>query len=305
MRRTLRFLALGLVLTVCGAIVPDSTVARTDAALVKIEHAQGVSVGKDIVWILAVGSDARPGEDLTHTRGDALQLIGIDTVTGAATAIGVPRDSYVSIPGAGSDRINASLYYGGPRLLAQTVGDLIGIEPDYVLISKFPWFEAMIDDVGGIDVRNPRFFSDEHLKPNGFERGRLHLRGASAMAFSRARHDLPNGDFDRSRNQQRVLVGIQQRVAQRAHQPGFLDLGVASVLKHTATDLGPAELFKLAQAVAQVDPHKLTGCVITGSFATINGASVVRPYVADARSYGDQVRQDAVLERCHFGSARR
>ena len=41
-----------------------------------------VDVSPDVVWILAVGSDARPGEDMTHTRGDALQLIGMNTKTG-------------------------------------------------------------------------------------------------------------------------------------------------------------------------------------------------------------------------------
>ena len=41
------------------------------------------------MWILAVGSDARPGQDMLRRRGDALQLIGINTRTGAATAIGV------------------------------------------------------------------------------------------------------------------------------------------------------------------------------------------------------------------------
>ena len=108
----------------------------------KIQHASGVDLTPDVVWILAVGSDARPGEDMTHTRGDALQLIGINTVTGAAAAIGVPRDSWVPIPGVGSNRINASLYYGGPQLLGQTVGDLVGIQPDYVFVTRFPFFIA-------------------------------------------------------------------------------------------------------------------------------------------------------------------
>ena len=59
---------------------------------------------------------------MTRVRGDALQLIGINTKSGAATTIGIPRDSYVSIPGHGSDRVNAALYYGGPQLLGETVG---------------------------------------------------------------------------------------------------------------------------------------------------------------------------------------
>ena len=121
-RRALRLLALGVVLAVCVTVAPSSTVKPTDLALVKLQRATSVDVSPDVVWILAVGSDARPGEDMTHTRGDALQLIGMNTKTGAAAAIGVPRDSYVDIPGVGHDKINASLYYGGPQLLGETVG---------------------------------------------------------------------------------------------------------------------------------------------------------------------------------------
>ena len=107
-------------------------------ALVKVQARRRASTSSpDVVWILAVGSDARPGEDMTHTRGDALQLIGMNTKTGAATAIGVPRDSYVDIPGDGNDKINAALYYGGPQLLGETVGNLIGIQPDYVFVTRF------------------------------------------------------------------------------------------------------------------------------------------------------------------------
>jgi LCP family protein required for cell wall assembly len=222
----------------------------------------------------------------------------MNTRTGAATSIGIPRDSYVSIPGVGSNRINASLYYGGPQLLGQTVGDLVGIEPDYVFVTRFPYFEQMVDDIGGITVDNPTAFDDANLKDDGFPAGRVRLNGYDAMAFSRIRHNLPGGDFDRSANQQRVLAGIQARIAQRVDEPGFVERGVLTVLEHTDTDLSPAELFRLAHVVAQVKPRLVTGCVVQGGIATINGASVVLPYTADARRYGDDARKDAVISRC-------
>ncbi|MFA6300559.1 MAG: LCP family protein [Nocardioides sp.] len=296
--RTLRTVALGCVLTVAAVVVPDSTVSSTEVTLVKIERAQGIDLEPDVVWILAVGSDARPGEDMLRTRGDALQLIGINTRTGAATTIGVPRDSYVSIPGAGSDRINAALYYGGPELLGRAIGELVGVQPEYVFVTRFPFFEDMVDDIGGIDVRNPSYFSDSNLKPNGFQTGRLHLNGYSAMAFARIRKTLPGGDFDRSANQQRVLRGIQSTVRNNADQPGFIERGVLTVMKHLHTDLPPGELFRLAQAIAQVDPGKVTSCVVQGAIGNVGGASVVLPYVEQARSYGDQARKDATIERC-------
>ena len=51
------------------------------------------------------------------------------------------------------------------------------------------------------------------------------------MAFSRIRHDLPGGDFDRSANQQRVLRGIQGAIRAQADEPGFIERGVLTVLR--------------------------------------------------------------------------
>jgi polyisoprenyl-teichoic acid--peptidoglycan teichoic acid transferase len=294
----LRWVAVGAVLAVAALVIPDSAVKSTEIALLKVERADGVDVTPDVVWILAVGSDARPGEDMTRTRGDALQLVGMNTKTGAATAIGIPRDSWVSIPGYGSSRINAALTYGGPQLLGQTVGNLVGIQPDYVFVTRFPYFEDMVNDIGGIEVNNPRWFFDENLNRKGFKKGRIHLNGYAAMAFSRSRHQLIRGDFDRSANQQRVLRGIQARIRERSVVPGFIERGVLSVMAHMHTDLSPAELFRLAQASAQVVPSKITSCVVQGSIGDIGGASVVLPYVDQARRYGNEARQDATIEKC-------
>lgn len=297
-RRVLRFVTLGLVLAVAAVLVPDSARHSEQVALVKVDRATGIDVDPDVIWILAVGSDARPGEEMTRTRGDALQLVGMNTRTGAATSIGIPRDSWVSIPGYGSNRINASLYFGGPQLLGRTVGELVGVQPDYVFVTRFPFFEDMVNDIGGIEVRNPRYFFDENLKVEGFKAGKIHLNGYNAMAFARSRHQLAGGDFDRSANQQRVLKGIQAKVRAEAAKPGFIERGVVSVMQHMYTDLSPAELYRLAQAMAQVQPAKITSCVVQGGIGNIGGASVVLPYVADAKRYGDQARHDATIERC-------
>jgi LCP family protein required for cell wall assembly len=296
--RAMRAATVAAVLAVAALVVPSSAVQRTDIELVKINRAEGVDISPEVVWILAVGSDARPGEDMTHTRGDALQLVGMNTTTGAATSIGVPRDSWVPIPGHGNDKINASLYYGGPQLLGETVGNLVGIQPDYVFITRFKYFQAMITAIGGIDVNNPIAFDDTYLKPGGFKQGRIHLNGYDAMAFSRIRHNLLRGDFDRSANQQRVLRGIQATVRAKADRPGFIERGVLSVMANMHTDLSPAELYRLAQAMVQVQPSKITGCVVQGSIGSVGGASVVLPYVDQARRLGDDARKDAVISHC-------
>ncbi len=296
--RLLRTAALVLVLAVTALAVPDSGVKPAELSLVKLRGADGVDVGDDVIWILAIGSDARPGEAMTRARGDAIQMVGLNTRTGAASSIGIPRDAWVPIPGFGSNRVNASLTFGGPPLMGRTVGNLVGVQPDYVMVTRFPFFENMVNDIGGIYVDNPRPFADEYLKPKGFDRGRIKLDGYNAMAFARIRKSLGGGDFDRSANQQRVLRGIQARIATRADEPGFLERGVMTVMRNMDTNVGPAELFELAEVVAQVDPRKIRSCVVQGSFGNIGGASIIFPNVGQARRYGNAARTDATLGPC-------
>lgn len=295
--RTLRTGLLGAVLAGTALVVPSPEVAPDDVALVKAQRSGAVDLSPDVVWILAVGSDARPGQSMTRSRGDALQMVGIDTRTGAASAIGIPRDSFVSIPGYSANRVNAAMVLGGPELLGRTVAGMLGVQPDYVMVTRFPFFEDLVDDIGGITVSNPRRFSDSSLKPEGFAQGRIRLNGYGAMAFSRIRKTLAGGDFARSANQQRVLRGIGAEIRAKADRPGFVERGVLSVVQHMDTDLGPGELFRLARAVARVDPSRITTCVVGGAVATIRGMSVVRPNLTQARRLGAAARGDATLPR--------
>jgi polyisoprenyl-teichoic acid--peptidoglycan teichoic acid transferase len=297
-RRLLRPVVLTLVLATAAFIVPNSSLQSTDAALVKIHTAEGVDAGPNMIWILAVGSDARPGQSMIRSRGDALQLVGLNTKTGAAAAIGIPRDSWVGIPGHGTNRVNSALYFGGPQLLGRTVGNLVGVQPDYVFVTRFPFFEDMISDIGGITVSNPRAFSDQYLKPKGFKQGRIHLTGYEAMAFSRIRKSLAGGDFARSANQQRTLRGIYARIRSQADKPGFIEGGIMTVMKHMHTNVPPSELFELAQIVAQVDGSKISTCVVGGSVGNVGSASVVFPFVSQARRYGNDARRDATIKGC-------
>jgi polyisoprenyl-teichoic acid--peptidoglycan teichoic acid transferase len=298
LRRLTRLAVLGLVLVVCVTLAPSSSVKPTDLALIKLKQAETVDTSPDVIWLLAVGSDARPGEDMTHTRGDALHLIGINTKTGAAADIGVPRDSWVPIPGVGNNKINAALYYGGPQLIAETVGNLFGIQPDYVFVTRFTFFQDLIRSIGGVDVDNPVAFSDSSLKPKGFPVGHLHLGPWDALAFSRSRHDLLRGDFDRSANQSRVLAGIQVDIRSNASKPGWLEDHVLTAMQNMATNASPTDIYRLARAVAAIKPSKVTQCVLLGGIGDIGGASVVLPYTDLAQRFGDEARDDATLESC-------
>jgi LCP family protein required for cell wall assembly len=254
--------------------------------------------GDEVLWILAVGSDARPGQPPLRSRGDALQLVGINPMTGAATTIGIPRDSWVPIAGVGSNRINASLYYGGPKLLGRTVGNLVGIQPDHVFVTTFSGLINMVNDIGSIVVQSDIAFSDNPLRPQGFRKGKNRLNGRGALAFSRIRHALPRGDFQRSAHQQETLRAIQAAIGLGIAKPGFLERGTFSAYRNLSTGLSIGQLFRIAQTVASIDPRKTSGCVVQGSIGNVNGASIVFPNTAAARRYGDDARKDATIRHC-------
>ncbi|MEX2421197.1 MAG: LCP family protein, partial [Actinomycetota bacterium] len=173
--------------------------ARTETAF-----APGLP-SRDPAFILVIGSDARPGASVTHTRADSIHIVGVNPRLGRASVVGIPRDSWVQIPGAGTDKINAALVRGGPELLVDTVEQLAGLQIDGYVVTGFEGFTAIVDAVGGLDIQIP-YAIDDALARADFEPGPDHLDGPEALSLSRARHDVPAGDFGRSLNQGRVMI---------------------------------------------------------------------------------------------------
>jgi LCP family protein required for cell wall assembly len=291
---TRRVVVLAVVLAIAALVMPPATERHTDANLVKVQTAQAVDHPRNVVWVLCLGSDARPGQRLTGTRADAIQLVGLNLKTGAGTMIGVPRDSYVDIRGHGRNKINASMFFGGPQLMADSVGRLVGVRPDYVFTTGFLGFRGMVRAIGGVTVHSKFSFSDP-IRPRGYHRGVNKLNPFQALIFGRVRHPLPRGDFDRSANQQELLRSILRKVRAHQQQPGFMERGVLASVKNMNTDLAPSELYRLAQAVAAIKPGKLKGCVVQGPTGNAGGASVVFASVAQARRIGNDARKDATL----------
>ena len=291
---TRRVVVLAVVLAIAALVMPPATERHTDASLVKVQTAQAVDHSRNVVWVLCLGSDARPGQRLTGTRADAIQLVGLNLKTGAGTMIGIPRDSYVDIRGHGRNKINASMFFGGPQLMADSVGRLVGVRPDYVFTTGFLGFRGMVRAIGGVTVHSKFSFSDP-VRPQGYHRGVNKLNPFQALIFGRVRHPLPRGDFDRSANQQELLRSILRKVRAHEQQPGFMERGVLASVKNMNTDLAPSELYRLAQAVTAIKPGKLKGCVVQGPTGNAGGASVVFASVAQARRLGNDARKDGTL----------
>jgi polyisoprenyl-teichoic acid--peptidoglycan teichoic acid transferase len=244
---------------------------------VKVRKAAGAPglAATGTFFILVIGSDARPGESPEATRGDSLHIVGVNPGKGAISILGIPRDSYVPIPGVGTRKINEALLHG-PDLMVKTVEQLTGVALDGYVLTGFAGFQDLINAVGGIRVDVPYPMHDPYSNAD-FPPGTRHMLGRDALAFSRDRHDVPGGDFGRSMNQGRLLVAtLRQLKVDVARNPGALLTWVAAGAKVLHTDLGLADISELMLSMTSLDPGRVENRVVSGTGAMIGGLSVVR-----------------------------
>ncbi|MFZ3293847.1 LCP family protein, partial [Mycobacterium sp.] len=177
----------------------------------------------------------RAGDEVASNT-DTIILVRIPTNGKSATAISIPRDTYVSAPGLGKTKING--VYGqtkeekrvslvesgvaaadaetqgteaGREALIKTVGDLTGVTVDHYAEIGLLGFALITDALGGVNVclKEPVF---EPLSGADFPAGWQKLNGPQALSFVRQRHELPRGDLDRVVRQQVVMASLAHQV---------------------------------------------------------------------------------------------
>ena len=263
--------ALVLAVSTLVAMV-KATPGHADFEIHKVDAAAFVPGIDGTIFILAVGSDARPGQ--TQARGDAIHVIGLNAKAGRATILNIPRDTYINVPGHGVDKINSSFYFGGPELMAKTVGQLVGVPIAFVISTDFVGIKAMTDELGGLDIDVPVAMNDT-LSGAVFPAGPRHMNGDEVLAISRNRH-LGSGDFTRTENQARVILATLAKF--RAEQPGarrvLTYLGVLA--RHTGLHkVGLVDLYRLGRLALAIDPANIRSVTMPGSAGQAGAASVV------------------------------
>ncbi len=239
----------------------------------------GLGDGDDgAVDILLVGTDSRTdahGNALSQRELDALRageevanntdtiiLIRVPNDGSSATAVSIPRDAYVEVPGIGMSKINAA--YGatkelermrlveegesdttadtessqaGREALIDSVANLTGVTVDHYAEVGLLGFVLLTDAVGGVDVCLNNAV-DEPLSGAHFTAGEQTLQGADALSFVRQRHDLPRGDLDRIVRQQVFMASLVQKVlsAKTLSNPSKLSQLTAAVQRSVVLD---------------------------------------------------------------------
>lgn len=274
-----------------GPVSPNS---ETPAAPTFEGALAKVNPGGKLLTALIIGSDARPGEKYTRTRGDSIHLFVWNPKLGKGTIIGFPRDSYVNVAGKGMSKITAALVYGGPILMMSTVNALTAIPTDRYVVTGFEGFTKLVNEVGGVNVLvSPRM--NEPLSGATFEEGWFSMNGDAALAFNRNRHDTKGGDFGRSANQAKFLLNSLATMRERTTDPVGLLTWVNAIHKNADTNLKPADMLAMAQVIRQIDPANISAVVIKGTPVMVKGSSVVKLDTAANTALFDDVRADGII----------
>ena len=207
----------GLALWVRHSIASGiETIADPFAGIPTRAPQQKAAAGKEpAVNILVLGTDSRTSASDPSQwkegaqRTDAIMIVQVSGDRKTVSVMSIPRDSWVEIPGHGQGKINAAYSYGGPSLTIHTVENLTGIHIDHFAVANFESFVALTDEIGGvrINLKTPQTLAGKELGA-----GAQVLDGQQALAYTRERSSLPNGDFDRVKRQQTWMRSIVSRV---------------------------------------------------------------------------------------------
>ncbi len=227
-RRRILFIALGLLLTagLAAAVVvllappppraaPAPSTAQRASAAPSPTPTPTPEPPPTALNILLIGSDSRVDQRAAATAGkasdqraDTLVFIHLPANRQQVYGISLMRDLWVTVPGHGEAKINASLQLGGIPLVTKTVESLLGQRINYTVMVDFQTFAALTDAVGGVDVNVTVPFSSTFAPGVSFPAGVNRLNGARALVFVRERKAFVDGDYQRVRNQQNFLKAV-------------------------------------------------------------------------------------------------
>lgn len=261
---------------------------------------------------LLVGSDSREGltaaqrkeyatGNAAGRRTDSIILVHVSQSGGKPALISIPRDSYVPIPGHGSNKINAAFAFGGPNLLVQTVEQVTDLHIDGYVEIGFAGFASVVDSVDGVTICVPFRMNDKKAGIN-LKKGCQVLDGRNALGFVRSRYSDPRGDIGRAERQRQFLAAIMKKAATPStvlvptRYWGFTHAAAKGLIVGEDTSLRDASRVLLAmRAVSNDEGLSLVVPIQSVNYQTSAGSSV-KWNTQRAKALFTMLRNDEPLE---------
>ena len=258
------------------------------------------------VNILLAGNSADDPNHGGANLTDSIMLLSVDTKHNTAFMLSIPRDFYVDIPGYGHAKINeafqdgeqgefseAGYAKGGMGLLEKTVSEITGLPVHYYALVDYSAVRQAVDAVGGITVNisstDPRGLYDpspdlnNHYQPLvKLPNGPNKINGVQALGLARARGDHYGSygyglsDFERTKNQRLILLGLKDKVISAGTLTNPIKLGELfdSFGNNVKTDMTLGEARRLYDIVKNIPDSKISSVGLND----VNGDSLLQGY---------------------------
>jgi LCP family protein required for cell wall assembly len=205
-------------------------------------------------------------------RTDTMMVARLDPGADQVRLLSIPRDTRVSIPGHGHNKINAANPYGGPELASQVAAEFLGIPVDRYLLVNTRGVIQLVDALGGVDVFVPKDLHYDdwtgklHIHLN---KGMNRLDGQKAHDFLRFRHD-DQGDIGRVQRQQAFLQALLKQYMTPMNLLKTPQL-LAAARENLVTNLTQEELLQIVGWGRGLKQEQVQLAMVPGRDALIGG----------------------------------
>ncbi len=268
------------------------------------------------------GNGTHDGAQLT----DSIMAISINQDTGDIAMLSLPRDLKASPTCTATGKINEVYWCNGgggdvsteeeataAQALMDEVGGILGMDFQYFAHLNWGSLVQIVDTLGGINITLDEDIQDYGWTGAVFEAGTEYtINGEQALGLARARHGTSGGDFSRGASQQKILIGIKDKISNQGLSITDM-MSLASTLgDNLRTNFSIEEIKSLAhlssefdlnnmRQISLIEPERL---MTTGN---INGISYVIPsgganyytaiqnYVAKMLSNDPRVYEDPTI----------
>lgn len=309
-RKVIKFLIViavlfGLLYGAVYAMVGKVEYETMETDYVRPDDVEKVSGVKNI---LLIGTDARSSDE--DGRSDSMIVLSINSKKNRIVMTSILRDSYVEIPGHGSNRINAAYSYGQEDLLIQTIEQNFKIPIDsYVKVDFFSFID-IVDAVGGVEIDVSeeekewvnaylnetnellgKEFGDGYLTSAGIQT----LTGKQALSYARIRYI--GTDFQRTERQREIITAVANKA--KTMGPTAITKLMDSVLPNVKTNMKHSELTLFAMKSLMYVGYDMEQIHLpadgTWKNATISGMSVLQlDFEANIEAFKEAVYGDGV-----------
>lgn len=254
-----------------GLYGPSAWRAR-DIERVEVAGTAPVADGEPVT-VLVLGADGPRTDGVTGTRVDTILVARLDPAAGRLSLLSLPRDLMVTDPAGAPVMINSVA--GDLGALVGVVEQQIGIPLDHVVRVDFRGFVALVDRIGGVDVRVDTATRDtaSGLVLDGA--GCVTLDGEEALALVRSRRlELlapdgtwqrdPHADIRRVATQRVVVAAALAGLDRLGWSPAEVSDQVEWAVNHVTIDAGLSleDMVWLGSSVAALGPDDVAGVTL-------------------------------------------